>query len=87
MQMLRSKLYNMQLEEQQAKIASARKMQVGTGSRSEKIRTYNYKDTRCTDHRLSSNFPLEGVLGHGRNLEPSGCCWSSVLPRVGSCET
>jgi peptide chain release factor 1 len=63
MQMLRSKLYNMQLEEQQAKIASARKMQVGTGSRSEKIRTYNYKDTRCTDHRLSSNFPLEGVLG------------------------
>lgn len=37
--------------------------QVGTGSRSEKIRTYNYKDSRCTDHRLSSNFPLDGVLG------------------------
>ena len=37
-------------------------MQVGTGSRSEKIRTYNYKDSRCTDHRLSSNFALDPVL-------------------------
>lgn len=36
--------------------------QVGTGSRSEKIRTYNYKDSRCTDHRLNSNFALGGVL-------------------------
>ena len=52
----------MQVEEQQAAIASTRKMQVGTGSRSEKIRTYNYKDSRCTDHRLGSNFALGGVL-------------------------
>jgi peptide chain release factor 1 len=63
MNMLRAKLYQMQLEEQQASIASARKMQVGTGSRSEKIRTYNYKDSRCTDHRLSSNFALDSILG------------------------
>ena len=35
---------------------------MGTGTRSEKIRTYNYKDSRCTDHRLSSNFALDGVL-------------------------
>ena len=60
--MLRAKLYQMQIDEQQAAIASARKMQVGTGSRSEKIRTYNYKDSRCTDHRLGSNFALGGVL-------------------------
>jgi len=62
MSMLRSRLYAMQIEEQAAKIASQRKMQVGSGARSEKIRTYNYKDSRCTDHRLSSNFPLDSVL-------------------------
>ena len=62
MQMLRAKLYQMQIEEQQAEIADRRKMQVGSGSRSEKIRTYNYKDSRCTDHRLSSNFALDGIL-------------------------
>ena len=62
LQMLRAKLYQMQVEQQQAAVASQRKMQVGTGSRSEKIRTYNYKDSRCTDHRLGSNFALDGVL-------------------------
>ena len=60
--MLRAKLFALQEEERLAKIASTRKMQVGTGSRSEKIRTYNYKDSRCTDHRLSSNFALDTVL-------------------------
>ena len=62
MNMLRAKLYQMAIEEQQEAIASTRKMQVGTGSRSEKIRTYNYKDSRCTDHRLGENFSLDGVL-------------------------
>ena len=62
MNMLRAKLYQMAQEEQAAAIASTRKMQVGTGSRSEKIRTYNYKDSRCTDHRLGSNFALDSVL-------------------------
>ena len=37
-------------------------MQVGTGDRSEKIRTYNFKDNRTTDHRLGSNFSLEPIL-------------------------
>mmetsp|Transcript_84076 Transcript_84076/g.154344 ORF Transcript_84076/g.154344 Transcript_84076/m.154344 type:complete len:199 (+) Transcript_84076:1-597(+) len=60
--MIRSKLYQMELEEQQKEIYSKRKMQVGTGSRSEKIRTYNYKDDRCTDHRLGQNFVLSSVL-------------------------
>lgn len=36
--------------------------QVGTGSRSEKIKTYNYKDSRVSDHRSKSNFALDGVL-------------------------
>ena len=37
-------------------------MQVGTGSRSEKIRTYNYKDNRGSDHRTKENYDLNGVL-------------------------
>ena len=62
MQILRAKLYEMQLQEQQASVTSMRRSQVGTGARSEKIRTYNYKDNRATDHRLNQNFPLEKVL-------------------------
>ena len=62
MQILRSKLYEIKLEEQQAEERSKRLSQVGTGSRSEKIRTYNYKDNRVTDHRLGKNFPLSSVL-------------------------
>ncbi|BAZ04012.1 peptide chain release factor 1 [Calothrix sp. NIES-3974] len=62
MQILRAKLYEMKLQEQQAAITSARRLQVGTGSRSEKIRTYNYKDNRVTDHRINQNFSLAPVL-------------------------
>ncbi len=62
MQILRAKLYDMKLREQQEAVSSMRKSQVGTGSRSEKIRTYNYKDNRATDHRLGQNFSLSPVL-------------------------
>jgi peptide chain release factor 1 len=62
MQILRAKLYEMKLREQQEAVTSARRSQVGTGSRSEKIRTYNYKDNRVTDHRLNQNYPLNSVL-------------------------
>ncbi|MDJ0598084.1 MAG: peptide chain release factor 1 [Crocosphaera sp.] len=62
MQILRAKLYEMKLREQQEAVSSMRRSQVGTGSRSEKIRTYNYKDNRVTDHRLSQNFALSGAL-------------------------
>ena len=62
MQILRAKLYEMMLREQQEEITSMRRSQVGTGSRSEKIRTYNYKDNRVTDHRLGQNFTLTPVL-------------------------
>jgi peptide chain release factor 1 len=62
MQILRAKLYEMKLREQQEEVTSMRRSQVGTGSRSEKIRTYNYKDNRATDHRLGQNFSLEQVL-------------------------
>ncbi|HLO47663.1 MAG TPA: peptide chain release factor 1 [Kamptonema sp.] len=62
MQILRAKLYEMKLREQQDEVKSRRLAQVGTGSRSEKIRTYNYKDNRATDHRLGENFSLNTIL-------------------------
>jgi peptide chain release factor 1 len=62
MQTLRAKLSDIKLREQQEEVTSMRRSQVGTGSRSEKIRTYNYKDNRATDHRLGQNFGLEQVL-------------------------
>jgi len=61
-QILRNKLNLIEIEKQQKAIADERKSQVGTGDRSEKIRTYNYKDNRLTDHRLNQNFSLEQVL-------------------------
>jgi peptide chain release factor 1 len=62
LEILRAKLYERQLAEAQAQERSARLAQVGSGDRSEKIRTYNYKDNRVTDHRLARNFALEPVL-------------------------
>jgi peptide chain release factor 1 len=62
MQILRAKLYEIKLREQQEAVTSMRRSQVGTGARSEKIRTYNYKDNRVTDHRLGQNFTLNPVL-------------------------
>ena len=52
MKMLYSKLYEAKLNEQNSKIAAERKIQVGTGDRSERIRTYNYPQSRVTDHRI-----------------------------------
>ncbi|MGH8915353.1 MAG: peptide chain release factor 1 [Acidimicrobiia bacterium] len=52
MRILRARLYQMELERRQSELAGARRSQVGSGERSEKIRTYNYKDNRVTDHRI-----------------------------------
>ena len=52
MKVLRSRLYEMELRKQQDAIAKDRRSQVGTGERSEKIRTYNFRDNRITDHRV-----------------------------------
>ena len=60
---LRSKLYDIQMQEQASQIAAERKSQVGTGDRSERIRTYNYPQGRVTDHRISLTlYKLEQFL-------------------------
>ncbi|CAJ2632072.1 unnamed protein product [Trifolium pratense] len=61
--LLRAKLYEIKVREQQESIRNQRKSQVGTGARAEKIRTYNFKDNRVTDHRLKRNFELTSFLG------------------------
>ena len=61
--MLKTKLYDIKLTEQNEKIASDRKSQVGTGDRSERIRTYNYPQGRVTDHRIGLTlYSLENFL-------------------------
>lgn len=63
MKILRSRLYEALLEEQNDKIASERKSQVGTGNRSERIRTYNFPESRVTDHRIGLTlYRLEYIL-------------------------
>ncbi|MBM5801285.1 MAG: peptide chain release factor 1 [Cyanobacteria bacterium K_DeepCast_35m_m2_023] len=62
LEILRAKLYERELAEANARERSDRLAQVGSGDRSEKIRTYNYKDNRVTDHRLGRNFALEPIL-------------------------
>ncbi len=62
MRVLRSRLYEMKKREEDALRAAERKEQVGTGDRSERIRTYNYPQDRCTDHRLGKNFSLNDII-------------------------
>jgi peptide chain release factor 1 len=68
MKVLRSRLFEMELQKQQDAIAKDRKSQVGSGDRSEKIRTYNFKENRVTDHRIGFTMhqldaALDGDLG------------------------
>jgi peptide chain release factor 1 len=68
MKVLRSRLYDMEMRRQQEAIAKDRRTQVGTGDRSEKIRTYNFKENRVTDHRFGYSMyqlttALDGDIG------------------------
>ncbi len=69
MKILRSRIYEAQIEEQQSQNAQARKTQVGSGDRSERIRTYNYPQNRLTDHRINLTlYSLEEIMLSG-NLD------------------
>ena len=63
LRILRTRLFDIAHREQQQEISQSRRSQVGTGERSEKIRTYNFPQNRVTDHRLSLTLhKLENVL-------------------------
>ena len=68
---MRAKLYEREQEKQQAALAAERRSQVGTGDRSDRIRTYNFPQNRVTDHRLCGDgrsFNLESIING--NLDP-----------------
>jgi peptide chain release factor 1 len=69
MRVLRSRLYELQLEKQQALIGAERRTMVGTGDRSEKIRTYNFPQNRVTDHRIGLTLHQLDMIMDGR-LDP-----------------
>src|SRR5205823_2341922 len=64
LRMLRARLYEMQTAEQNREVSAARRAQVATGERSDKIRTYNYQQNRVTDHRTNRDWinRLETIL-------------------------
>ena len=63
MRILRARILEVMMETEAKRLSSARKIQIGTGDRSEKIRTYNFPDRRVTDHRINfTSHQLEGIL-------------------------
>ena len=64
-ELLRSRLYNAELEKQRSAVEGERRSQVGTGDRSEKIRTYNFPQDRVTDHRIGLTLYKLGAVMNG----------------------
>src|SRR6202034_3514823 len=66
MRVLRSRLYEQEMERQNAELAKERKLQVGSGDRSEKIRTYNFPQNRLTDHRIGLTMHQLDLIMEGK---------------------
>jgi peptide chain release factor 1 len=66
MRVLRSRLYEVEMERQMAELGAQRKSMVGTGDRSEKIRTYNFKENRVSDHRIGLTLHQLDQIMEGR---------------------
>ena len=72
--LLRSKLYDMELERRQNEEAAERRSQIGTGDRSEKIRTYNFPQGRVTDHRIGLTlYKLDKIMNGDIQEIIDGC--------------
>ena len=69
MSILRARLYDMEQQKKQDELDAVRRSMIGTGDRSEKIRTYNYPQSRVTDHRINvSSYNLSGVMNGDLDL-------------------
>lgn len=66
LRVLRSRLYEIEIEKQQAALSAERKTQIGTGDRSEKIRTYNFKENRLSDHRIGLTLHQLDLIMQGK---------------------
>ena len=85
--MLRTKLYDIKQREQDDLIASTRKSQVGSGERCEKIRTYNYPQSRITDHRIGlSVFSFESFLSGDIDAMIDGLIAADTAEKLKACE-
>ena len=62
LQILKAKLYDMEVQKQMQEVTDLRRSQVGTGDRSERIRTYNFPQGRLTDHRIGQNLDVREVI-------------------------
>ena len=78
MQVLRSRLFAQKEEEKRSKEAAERKQQIGTGDRSEKIRTYNFPQNRVTDHRIKFTLYNLGEFMEGRMHQMTGRLWGEL---------
>lgn len=88
MKLLRTKLYDMKQTEQNEKIASERKSQVGTGNRCERIRTYNYPQGRVTDHRIGLTlYSIENFLNGDIQEMIDALITADVAEKLRSSET